>query len=169
MRKTLLILLIVLLAVSITGLVLFSNVEFGNGKGHGAQDTQNLQSSRITGWLIIIVPLVVALGVVAYTVAFPEIKKGATSQTGEQQDGNKQALNAVLKVLNEDERKVVEVVANSEKGMLLQNEIRWKTNLSRVKTHRVIARLSSRGIIQVEKHANTNKVTLAKWISKNEK
>ncbi len=129
---------------------------------------------RTVGLVIFVVPLALAVAVAVYMVAFPEIKKTQlqtatlTDQSSappvEQQ---RQALDAVLRVLNEDERKVVQAVADSEKGSMLQKEIRWKTNLSRVKVHRVVSRLSERGIVKVEKQVNTNKVTLAEWISKN--
>jgi hypothetical protein len=77
-----------------------------------------------------------------------------------------QALNAVLRVLNADEQKVVKAIAGSADGAMLQKDIKWKTGLTRVKTHRVLARLSARGIVKVEKYYNTNRVVLTDWIAK---
>jgi uncharacterized membrane protein len=77
-------------------------------------------------------------------------------------------LEAILRVLDEDERKVVEAIAASEEGVMLQRDIRWKAGLNRVQTHRVLARLSARGIVTVEKYYNTNKVTLASWATNNQ-
>jgi len=45
----------------------------------------------------------------------------------------------------------------------LQKYITKEAGLSRLKTHRVVAALSERGIVQVEKYGNTNQVSLAKW------
>jgi len=124
----------------------------------------------LVGLLVFVVPLVVALGVIVYMVAFPQIKQAKTAtetpETVSQAPQSKQTLDAVLKVLNEDERKVVETLASAKEGSMLQKEIRWKTDLSRVKIHRVVARLAERGIVRVEKQDNTNRVTLSDWITK---
>ncbi len=174
MQKPLFVLVIALLCVSVVGLLLFSSTFLGdstNGRGHMMQDSGVVLDSSNVGWLLLfVVPLVVALGVIVYMVAFPKIKQTAATveapQKATQLPHNKQTLDAVLKVLNEDERKVVETLASTKEGSMLQKEIRWKTNLSRVKVHRVVARLAERGIVLVEKQDNTNKVTLAEWITK---
>ena len=49
---------------------------------------------------------------------------------------------------------------------MLQKDIRWKTGLSRVKTHRILHRLAKRGIVSAEKYYNTNKITLADWLTR---
>ena len=117
--------------------------------------------------LLFIGPLVVLLSVLGYALAFPELGEGKpktepssvpTVEKGES------ALNAVLRVLNEDERKVIEILV-AEGGTMLQKDIRWKTGLSRVKTHRILFRLAKRGIVSAEKHYNTNKITLADWLT----
>jgi uncharacterized membrane protein len=175
MQKPLFALIIVLLSVSIVGLVLFSVALYdggSNGRGHMIQDSGILSSTNLAWLLLFVVPLVAALAVIVYLIAFPPIKQAKAavepSQTTvlPQTPHNKQTLVAVLKVLTEDERKVVETIASSETGSMLQKEIRWKTGLSRVKIHRVVARLAERGIVQVEKQDNTNKVTLSDWITK---
>jgi len=175
MQKALLALVIVLLSVSIIGLVLFatSNFGVGGGRGHGANSGMMdgmVGDSSVVWLLVFVVPLVVALIIIVYMVAFPKIKHvqtaTETAETVPQAPQSKQTLDAVLKVLNEDERKVVETLALAKGGSMLQKEIRWKTNLSRVKAHRVVARLAERGIVQVEKQDNTNKVTLSDWINK---
>lgn len=48
-------------------------------------------------------------------------------------------------------------------------DIRGKTGLTRVKIHRALARLAERDLIRIEKHYNTNNVTLLDWVTKNEK
>ncbi len=168
MRKTLLAVVFALLFISAVGLLLFSEIGF-SGRGHGAQNGSEGSLGLNSIWLLIFaVPVALALIIVVYLIAFPEIKqKKKDSNVVTQTTSNQQTLEAVLRVLSEDERKVVQVIAASETGSILQKEIGWKTNFSRVKTHRVIARLSQRGIVQVEKHFSTNKITLAEWINKN--
>jgi len=116
------------------------------------------------------VPLVVALAVFGYSLAFPEL-------SGEKPEGKpsvpavekgESTLDAVLRVLNDDEKKVTETLV-AEGGTMLQKDIRWKTGLSRVKTHRIFFRLAKRGIVSAEKYYNTNKITLADWLSKERK
>jgi uncharacterized membrane protein len=166
-----------LLAVSITGLVLFYfSGGFGGGMGHGAQMQYYLSYPFLWLW-VFVVPLILAVVVVGYRVAFPEIKTEKPKQVEdtvvEDADAEEaepvaqaQSLDAILHVLSEDERKVVETVASAGGEAMLQKDIRWKTGLSRVKVHRVIARLSQRGIVQVEKYYNTNKVALSDWLTK---
>ena len=68
-----------------------------------------------------------------------------------------------LRLLEPDERNVVETLVN-EGGSMLQKEISWKTNYSRVKTHRILVRLIRRGVVTSEKYYNTNKVSLSNWL-----
>ena len=75
------------------------------------------------------------------------------------------AYESVAKTLTEEERKVVEVL-NSHQGKYLQKYIRNETGLSRLQTHRIIARLADRGIVSLEKIGNTNQVYLANWLTK---
>ena len=68
----------------------------------------------------------------------------------------------VLRTLKPDERKVVAVIA-AHGGAYLQKYVSKEAGLSRLKTHRVIAALSERGIVVAEKRGNTNEVTLVDW------
>jgi len=68
----------------------------------------------------------------------------------------------VLKTLKPEERSIVNVL-DAHGGTYLQKYITKEAGLSRLKTHRVVAALSERGIVQVEKYGNTNQVSLAKW------
>ena len=73
------------------------------------------------------------------------------------------SLDVVLRLLETDERKVVEALLESD-GSMLQKDISWKTGFSRVKTHRVLARLIRRDVVTSEKYYNTNRITLSNWI-----
>ena len=70
---------------------------------------------------------------------------------------------SVSKTLTAEERKVLDVLI-SHKGKYLQKYIRAETQLSRLKTHRIVSRLSERGIVTVERSGNTNEVHLSSWL-----
>lgn len=161
--KALIFFLAISFILTVLGFFLFTFEGGFGGRGHGMGD-QIPQSFLL---LLFIGPLVVLLSVLGYALAFPELGEGKpktepssvpTVEKGES------ALNAVLRVLNEDERKVIEILV-AEGGTMLQKDIRWKTGLSRVKTHRILFRLAKRGIVSAEKHYNTNKITLADWLT----
>jgi uncharacterized membrane protein len=191
MRKAIVALIIVLVATSLVGLVLFfSGGNIGNGRGYGAQTGQSSEGQRSLWLIVFAVPLAVAVVVAVYAMLSPQIKmekkttnpetaqptetKGVTPQapitekatTSPPPAESAKTLDAVLRVLNPDERKVVETLASSGDRSMLQRDIKWNTGLSRVKTHRVLARLTARGIVKVEKYYNTNRVSLAEWIAK---
>jgi uncharacterized membrane protein len=92
---------------------------------------------------------------VIYFLVLPEMKNYVAG------DG-KDAASVVLRTLKPEERKVVHVL-DVHGGTYLQKFITKEADLSRLKTHRVVASLSERGIVLVEKRGNTNEVTLVKW------
>jgi len=152
------------LTISVIGLLFFAFDGGFGGRGHG-------MNSGVSGsfWLVLFVaPLFVFVGVLGYALAFPELGEGKPEIESSSVPPVKEeelALDAVLRVLNEDEREVVETLVG-EGGTMLQKDIRWKTSFSRVKTHRILFRLAKRGIVSAEKHYNTNKITLADWLQK---
>jgi uncharacterized membrane protein len=165
--RTLIFILVVALVASFLGLLFFGFEGGFGGRGHGM-----VEEVPRSFWLVLfVVPLVVVAAVLGYTLVFPEFsgekpeEKPSSVPTIEKGES---ALSAVLRVLNDDERKVVETLV-AEGGMTLQKDIRWKTGLSRVKTHRVLFRLAKRGIVSAEKYYNTNKITLADWLAKEKK
>lgn len=152
------------LTIAIVGLAFGSLSGFG-GRGHGMGRT--IPQSF---WLVlIIVPLVVAIYAFGYAMLFPELsekKPEEKSSLTPVPEKGESAIDAVLRVLKEDEGKVVKTLVE-EGGTMLQKDIRWKLGLSRVKTHRILYRLAERGIVTAEKHYNTNKITLSDWLMKN--
>ena len=112
-----------------------------------------------------IVLAVVGFGGLVYFVAFPEIKN--SNEQGLTITETNADLNtpytSVLKTLNNDERKVLQVLSSHE-GKYLQKYIRKEANLSRLKVHRILSRLSERGVVSLEKTGNTNSVLLADWL-----
>jgi len=165
--QTLIFILAVALIVSAVGLVIFTLEGGFGGRGQGMSNERVPRSI----WLILfIAPLLVALSVIGYSLVFPNLsaEKPEEQTSSLAVERGESALNAVLRVLNDDERKVIETLA-AEGGTMLQKEIRWKTGLSRVKTHRILFRLAKRGIVSAEKYYNTNKIVLANWLMKEKK
>jgi uncharacterized membrane protein len=93
---------------------------------------------------------------VIYFLVLPEIKNYYESDPG------RDASAMVLRTLKPDERKVVDVL-KVHGGTYMQKFITRESGLSRLKTHRVVAALTERGIVHIEKRGNTNEVSLAKW------
>ncbi len=93
---------------------------------------------------------------VIYFLVLPEMKDYYESDSG------REAGAMVLKTLKPDERKVVSVL-KVHGGTYMQKFITRETGLSRLKTHRTVATLAERGIVQVTRKGNTNEVSLAKW------
>jgi uncharacterized membrane protein len=94
---------------------------------------------------------------VFYFLVLPEMK------THYAFGGNgKEKASMVMRALKPDERAVVYVL-DAHGGSYLQKYVVRESGLSRLKTHRVVAALSERGIVVVEKYENTNRVSLVKW------
>jgi hypothetical protein len=113
---------------------------------------------------------VVGIVGVSYYLLYPQIRMGAATpnvQIGSQPQvliGNGSSpFESVSKTLTIDERKIIDVL-NAHNGKYLQKYIRTEIGLSRLQTHRIIARLSDRGILSLEKTGNTNQVYLADWL-----
>jgi uncharacterized membrane protein len=163
--RTLIFILVITFVVSILGLLIFVFEGGFGGRGHG----MGVEVPRSFWLVLFVVPLVVAVAVLGYALVFPELSEKKPEEKPSMPVIEKEsALDAVLRVLNDDERKVVETLV-AEGGTMLQKDIRWKTGLSRVKTHRILFRLAKRGIVSAEKHYNTNKIVLADWLTKETK
>jgi uncharacterized membrane protein len=149
-----------------------------NGNGNGGMGSMMGQTPIPTttntllpvfGVLFAVLIAVTVMGVVgvAYYLVYPQIRMGATAQppvalTGAAGNGVS-AYESVSKTLTDEERQIIEVL-KLHQGKYLQKYIRSETGLSRLKTHRIIARLAERGIVSLEKTGNTNQVTLADWL-----
>jgi uncharacterized membrane protein len=92
---------------------------------------------------------------VIYFLVLPEMKNYVSG------DG-REVASVVLRSLKPDERIVVGVL-DAHGGSYLQKYVTREAGLSRLKTHRVVAALSERGIVHVERYGNTNEVTLVDW------
>ncbi len=112
---------------------------------------------------VLIGVMVVGVVGVAYYLVYPQMRFGADPATTQPVNSGV-AYESVAKTLTEDERKIVGVL-QAHQGKYLQKYIKNETGLSRLQTHRIIARLSDRGIVSLEKTGNTNQVYLASWLN----
>ena len=122
------------------------------------------------GALFAVLVSVTIIGIigVAYYLLYPQIRIGAMQPIQNMAEiqpasNGTTPYESVAKTLTEEERKIITVL-NAHDGKYLQKYIRNETGLSRLKTHRIIARLADRGIVSLEKTGNTNQVYLSSWL-----
>lgn len=139
------------------------------GQTGTAQTTAN-PSLTYFGILFATLVSVTVIGIIGigYYLLYPQIRIGATQPTQstpavQSAANGSTPYDAIAKTLTEEERKIVTVL-NSHQGKYLQKYIRSETGLSRLQTHRIIARLAERGIVSLEKTGNTNQVYLSSWL-----
>ena len=117
--------------------------------------------------IILIVLIIVGIAGIAYFMLFPEIRNIDHNKpqisTLKASESSESAYSSVVKTLTGDERKVLEVLEKHQ-GKYLQKYIRSETGLSRLQTHRILARLAERDIVVLEKTGNTNEVHLSEWL-----
>ena len=126
-------------------------------------------------FVVLVGVTIVGVAGLAYFLAFPEIRAGAApvicetvvpaSPVEQAQQNQCTPLDSVVKTLTNEERRIIEVL-NAHDGKSLQKYIRKEAGLSRLKTHRIIARFAERGLVTLEKTGNTNQVSLANWLKK---
>jgi len=114
--------------------------------------------------LILVTGYLLAFPAIRYTPA-PREKKLSASQVMETPSSkpDPDALEVVMRVLKADEKAALEVL-RSAGGKCLQKDITYKTGLSKLRTHRVVARLAERGVIQVRRVGKTNEITVPAWL-----
>jgi len=135
------------------------------------------EQTPIMNYMWVIPPALIGLVLVAltglvYFFVFPEIKKSnqPIEPTVSIQSSDSKSLldgknaSALLNTLKPDEKIVFEVLA-SHGGKYLQKNISKEANLNRLKTHRIVARLSERNIVVVRPFGNTNEVSISDWIT----
>jgi uncharacterized membrane protein len=126
---------------------------------------------------------IAAVGVIGtvYFIAFPEIIRVPDArETNRSQSvaalppkesvplapglsGSSSPYESVSKTLTPEERRVLDVLT-AHQGKYLQKYIRREAGLSRLKTHRIIARFAERGIVTLTKSGNTNEIFLSDWL-----
>ena len=69
-----------------------------------------------------------------------------------------------LNFLDNNERKIIKELINN-KGQLKQSEFEKLTGLDRVKTHRILNKLASKGLVQKINVGNSNKIKLSEELA----
>ncbi len=149
-----------------------TNGGMGGMMGQTGQTTYS--SNPLISYFGVIFAVLIGVTVVgiiglAYYVVYPQMRMGTAQSTAAYQNLTLQTKSvsspyeSVSKTLTEEERKIIEIL-NNHNGKYLQKYIRNETGLSRLKTHRIIARLADRGVVTLEKTGNTNQVFLADWL-----
>jgi uncharacterized membrane protein len=158
---------------------MWGNMNSNSGHGMMGQNPTVTQAATNT-WLpyfgvafvVLIALTIVAIIGMSYYLVYPQIQVGiATSVQLSQATVNvasplsvTNAYDSVAKTLTLEERQIVGVL-QAHSGKYLQKYIKAETGYSRLQTHRILARLSERGIVSLEKTGNTNQVTLADWLN----
>jgi hypothetical protein len=70
----------------------------------------------------------------------------------------------LLKTMTPEEQKVMNVLV-AHKGKYLQKYVGKEAGLSRLKTHRIVARFAQRGIVTVKEFGNTNEIIISDWVN----
>ena len=89
------------------------------------------------------------------------VKSGAGSVTNSVTESN--ACSVVLKTMTPEEQKVLNVLV-AHQGKYLQKYVGKEAGLSRLKTHRIVARFAQRGIVTVTEFGNTNEIVVSDWV-----
>lgn len=112
-------------------------------------------------WIIIILLLII----ISY-LWYNESKKQGTKPDlfSETEMIESEKIDVALRLLNENEKRIVQVLIDNG-GEMLQKDISYELELTRVQTHRTIQSLIEREIVSKEDHYNTKKVTLADWLT----
>ncbi len=116
--------------------------------------------------VLIVIAIVGVIGI-SYYLVYPQIRSGPDAAQIEAASAHQapavDVYESISKTLTKDERKVIDSL-KAHDGRYLQKYIKAEAGLSRLQTHRILARLSERGIVSLEKTGNTNQVTLADWL-----
>ncbi|MCS4538668.1 MAG: hypothetical protein HYY67_07420 [Thaumarchaeota archaeon] len=102
---------------------------------------------------------------ITYYLIMPEIRNYAA---GDKSTAETVATQMVMRTLKLDEQRVINVL-RAHNGKYLQKYVTKEAGLSRLRTHRIIARFAERGIVQIAKKGNTNEVSLAEWFLRESK
>jgi hypothetical protein len=123
----------------------------------------NGSSSSVASLLwIIILLLLVIIGYLWYNESKKNIEINDVKPS-EIEVVESDKIEVALRLLNENEKRVVQAIIDNG-GEMLQKDISYELELSRVQTHRTIQSLIEREIVTTEEHYNTKKVALADWL-----
>ena len=158
----------------------------GNNGGMGGMMGGNGNTTTATNlWIIPVAIIAVAIvGIIGFSfyIVLPEIrnnkrpceptKNESVSATASKTSGIDEPISnvatnsceVILKTMTPQEQKVLTVLI-AHQGKYLQKYVGKEAGLSRLKTHRIVARFAERGIVTVKPLGNTNEVTVSDWVS----
>ena len=113
--------------------------------------------------ILVVLLLLVVIVLLLYRQPRPARADKPEDEVKADESSSGDKLEVALRLLDENERRVVEALV-AEGGSMLQKDISVDLGFSRVKTHRVVQSLVKRGLVTAEGHFNTNKVTLMNWL-----
>jgi len=139
-----------------------------SGTYSAAQTPTSTQNSflPLVGFTALIGAVVSGIGGAAYYLAYPKTGLNKTLAESRIENPPQTAVTpytSISKTLTSEERRVLDVLV-AHNGEYLQKYVRKETGLTRLKTHRIIARFAERGIVTLEKSGNTNRVRLSNWL-----
>ena len=163
----------------------------GNNGGMGGMMGNGSTASTSYLWIIpVVLGAVVAVAVIgiAFYLAFPELKyvRGTCNPNSPKTEAETHNINqaketnnnstiasnvqnvsnncdVLLKTMTQEEKKVLNVLV-AHQGKYLQKYVSKEAGLSRLKTHRIVARFAQRGIVTVKEFGNTNEIVVSDWV-----
>lgn len=130
------------------------------------RDTQSIASPSYMFLLplLLFIPLSAGVVMLGYFSLYPEIRTGSPPVAYQPASVNSSpSFETILKTMKPEEKRVLEIL-KAHNGVYLQKNIRQESGLTRLKVHRIIARLAERGIINVKEQGNTNEIILGDWL-----
>jgi len=107
-----------------------------------------------TQQLIILVVLLLLMVIIIILYRWPrpgQVEKHDKKEAEKAESGSGDKLEVALRLLDENERRVVEALV-AEGGSMLQKDISIDLGFNRVKTHRVVQSLVKHSLVTVEEH-----------------
>lgn len=117
-------------------------------------------------YYIVVILLIAITALIIYMYQTREKTPKPTIPVTKQNNEPIEALVVAMKLLDENERKIVDLLVSSD-GKMLQKDITIELEFTRVQTHRTLQSLIQRGVVTSEKEFNTNRIKLAKWLNGN--
>ena len=105
------------------------------------------------------VPVFILIGIIIGAAVFFFM----TSKLEDKKRDAEKIAQTLIQFLNKDEKLVVQKILEND-GKAFQSEISRIEGIGKLKSHRIIQRLSDRQVIEIEKHGKTNIIKLSKNI-----
>jgi uncharacterized membrane protein len=148
-------------------LILVAVSQRGSMGGHMNQPDYTLIIVATASIVIIAVSVILLLfprlqGMASTESIRPAIEREEPKEV--QGDNGNKAVEVAMRLLEPDEKRVMKALVAAG-GSMLQKDLSHELGFSRVKIHRVLARLIRRGVVTAEKYYNTNRIEIADWLN----